>query len=74
MPINIITNIAGKINDFSYISNLNQVRQYLGLEKISKEILETKFNQQFTEKQQQQNRIDILNSTEKSVILEETKP
>jgi hypothetical protein len=69
-PINIVTSIAGKIDDLTYLSNLNQARQYIGLEKINKDILEAKFNQKLEEKQKQQNRIDILNSTEKSVLLE----
>lgn len=73
IPINIITNIAGSINDPVYVSNLNQVRQYLGLEKINKELLEQKFNQQFEEKQKQQDRANLLNTNEKSLLIE-TKP
>ena len=73
IPINIITNIGGSIDAPVYISNLNQVRQYLGLEKISKEFLEKKFNQQFEEKQNQQNRINLLKTTQQSLLIE-TKP
>ncbi|MFM7557387.1 MAG: hypothetical protein ACKO46_02305 [Alphaproteobacteria bacterium] len=36
IPINIATNITGYIDDVALVSNLNQVRQYLGLEKIEK--------------------------------------
>lgn len=73
IPINIVTNIAGLIKDPVYISNSNQVRQYLGLEKINKEILEQKFNQQLEEKQKQQNRLNLLNTNNKSLLIE-TKP
>jgi hypothetical protein len=73
IPINIITNISGSINDPVYISNSNQVRQYLGLEKINKELLEQKFNQQLEEKQKQQDRINLLNTNKKSFLIE-TKP
>ena len=70
IPINIVTNISGLINDPVYISNSNQVRQYLGLEKINKDFLEQKFNQQLEEKQKQQNRLNLVNTNNKSLLIE----
>lgn len=52
IPINIATNITGYIDDVALVSNLNQVRQYLGLEKIEKNELENLLITKNAEKKQ----------------------
>ncbi|MBM3590061.1 MAG: hypothetical protein FJX30_01620 [Alphaproteobacteria bacterium] len=41
IPINIATNVVGFFDDVAQVSNLNQVRQYLGLERINNQELST---------------------------------
>ncbi len=50
IPINIATNIVGFFDDVGYVSNLNQVRQYLGLGRIASQDLNNKLIAQSEEK------------------------
>jgi NDP-sugar pyrophosphorylase family protein len=50
VPINIATNVVGFFDDVGYVSNLNQARQYLGLERINNQELNTKLLAQSEEK------------------------
>lgn len=42
IPINIATNVVGYFDDVAFVSNLNQARQYLGLERINNQELNNK--------------------------------
>jgi len=70
IPINVVTNIIGRIDDVAFVSNLNQVRQYLGLEKISTQLLSDNFAKQFEQKQQQYQRMSIINGNNMSTIID----
>ena len=50
IPINIATNIFGFFDDVGHVSNLNQARQYLGLERINNQELNAKLLTQSEEK------------------------
>ena len=50
IPINIATNVVGFFDDVGYVSNLNQARQFLGLERINNQELNTKLLAQSEEK------------------------
>jgi hypothetical protein len=50
IPINIATNVFGFFDDVGHVSNLNQARQYLGLERINNQELNTKLLTQSEEK------------------------
>ena len=50
IPINIATNVVGFFDDVGYVSNLNQARQYLGLERINNQELNNKLLAQSEEK------------------------
>lgn len=50
IPINIATNVVGFFDDVGYVSNLNQARQYLGLERINNQELNNKLLTQSEEK------------------------
>ena len=50
IPINIATNVVGFFDDVGYVSNLNQARQYLGLERINNQELNSKLLTQSEEK------------------------
>jgi hypothetical protein len=50
IPINIATNVVGFFDDVGYVSNLNQARQYLGLERINNQDLNNKLLTQSEEK------------------------
>ena len=50
IPINIATNVVGFFDDVGYVSNLNQARQYLGLERVNNQELNTKLLAQSEEK------------------------
>jgi len=52
IPINIATNVTGYIDDVALVSNINQARQYLGLEKIEKTELDNILLAKTAEKKQ----------------------
>ncbi len=63
VPINIATNIFGFFDDVGHISNLNQARQYLGLERINNQELTAKLLTQSEEKKVAKKNRVILKKT-----------
>jgi len=64
IPINIATNVTGYIDDVALVSNINQARQYLGLEKIEKTELDNILLAKTAEKKQAKKE-KIFNKTKK---------
>ncbi|MFZ9181260.1 MAG: AsmA family protein [Rickettsiales bacterium] len=64
IPINIATNITGYIDDVAMVSNLNQARQYLGMEKIEKSELDNILVAKTAEKQKAKKE-KIINNAKK---------
>jgi hypothetical protein len=50
IPINIATNVFGFFDDVGHLSNLNQARQFLGLQRIENQELNNKLESQSAEK------------------------
>jgi len=81
IPINIATNVVGFFDDVGFVSNLNQARQYLGLERINNQELNTKLLAQSEEKKiAKKNRINKKSKVNKdeeviveNQIIEETQ-
>jgi hypothetical protein len=81
IPINIATNVVGFFDDVGFVSNLNQARQYLGLERINNQELNTKLLTQSEEKKiAKKNRINKKSKVNKdeeatveNQIIEETQ-
>ena len=63
IPINIATNIFGFFDDVGHVSNLNQARQYLGLERINSQELNAKLLTQSEEKKVAKKNRDVPKKT-----------
>jgi hypothetical protein len=63
IPINIATNIFGFFDDVGHVSNLNQARQYLGLERINNQELNAKLLTKSEEKKVTKKNRDIAKKT-----------
>jgi hypothetical protein len=66
VPINIATNVVGFLDDVGYVSNLNQARQYLGLQRIDNQELNSKLATQSEEKKIAKRSKLIVNSFKKN--------
>ncbi len=64
VPINIATNVTGYIDDVAMVSNINQARQYLGLEKVEKTQLDSILVAKTAEKRQAKKE-KIINNAKK---------
>ena len=63
IPINIATNIFGFFDDVGHVSNLNQARQYLGLERINNQELNARLLTKSEEKKVTKKNRDIAKKT-----------
>ena len=68
VPINIATNVVGFLDDVGYVSNLNQARQYLGLQRVNNQDLNNKLITQSEEKKIAKRSKLIANSFKKNTI------